>query len=99
MLKEKDYAFQLKVTLDSIFDYDEGNLGGLASIEFIEENPFVPITLILGHFYNKVDKSFKKKIDRFFEKYYLAIGKSISEIGNKKIGYILADFKRIVSTI
>lgn len=99
MLTDHDYAFQIKVTLDSIFEYSSKDLGGLANTEFIEINPFISMTLILGHFYNKVDLGFKNKIDRFFNSHREYIGMSISEIGNEKIEEILEEFKRIVSTI
>ena len=99
MFKAKDYAFQIKVTLDSIFKRKEHELGGLSQIYHIEKQPFIAIVMILGNFYNKADDSFKMKIDEFLEIYSLEMGKSIEEIGEEKIKSIMDDFKKIVSTI
>lgn len=99
MFKAHDYAFQIEVTLNSIFDCERDEMGGIADTNFIEKQPFIPIVLIMGNFYNKSGPSFKNKIDGFFEKYNLEMGKSITQIGEEKIKYILEDFKKIVSTI
>ena len=99
MFTAKDYAFQIKVTLDSIFKRSEHEMGGISQIYFIEKQPFIAIAMVLGNFYNKVDNSFKNRIDDFLEVYSLEMGKSITEIGEEKIKRIMDDFKNIVSTI
>lgn len=99
MSKIYDYAFQIEVTLNSIFNCEKFGIGGIVDSNFIAKEPFIPMGLILGNFYNKVDPSFKVKIDKFFEKYYLDMGKSIEEIGEEKFKGILEEFKSIVSTI
>ncbi len=99
MFKPLDYAFQIEVTVKAVFKCDKYGIGGIADANFIEKQPFIAMALVLGNFYNKVDISFKYKIDDFFGKYYLEMGKSISEIGEEKIKEIIKDFNSIVSTI
>ena len=99
MFKLNDYAFQIEVTVKAMFNCDRYGIGGIADANFIERQPFVAIALVLGNFYNKVDISYKEKIDDFLGKYYLEMGKSISEIGEEKIEDIIKDFNSIVSTI
>ncbi len=99
MFKTHDYAFQIEVTIKAIFNCDKYDIGGIADANFIERQPFIAIALVLGNFYNKIDISYKEKIDDFFGKYYSEMGKSISEIGEDKIKEILKDFNSIVSTI
>lgn len=99
MFKPNDYAFQIEVTVKAMFNCDRYGIGGIADANFIERQPFVAIALVLGNFYNKVGTSYKEKIDDFFGKYYLEMGKSIPEIGEEKIKDIIKDFNSIVSTI
>lgn len=99
MFKPHDYAFQIEVTVKSVFNCDKYELGGIVDANFIEKDPFIAITFVLGNFYNKVDRSFKEKIDEFLNVYYLEMGKSISEIGEEKIKKLVNDFNNIVSTI
>ncbi|NLV75402.1 MAG: hypothetical protein GX023_00150 [Tissierellia bacterium] len=99
MFKTHDYAFQIEVTIKAIFNCDKYDIGGIADANFIERQPFIAIALVLGNFYNKIDISYKEKIDDFFGKYYSEMGKSISEIGEDKIKEIVKDFNSIVSTI
>lgn len=99
MFKPHDYAFQIEVTVKAIFNCKKFELGGIADANFIEKDPFIAIALVLGNFYNKVDRSFKEKIDEFLNVYYLEMGKSISEIGEEKIKNIVRDFNNIVATI
>lgn len=99
MFKTHDYAFQIEVTIKAIFNCDKYDIGGIADANFIERQPFIAIALVLGNFYNKIDISYKEKIDDFFGKYYSEMGKSISEIGEEKIKEIIKDFNSIVSTI
>ena len=91
MFKPYDYAFQIEVTVKAMFNCDRYGVGGIADANFI--------ALVLGNFYNKIDISYKEKIDDFFGKYYSEMGKSISEIGEEKIKEIIKDFNSIVSTI
>lgn len=99
MFKPHDYAFQIEVTVKAIFNCNKYELGGIADANFIEKDPFIAIAIVLGNFYNKVDGSFKEKIDEFFNKYYLEMGKSILDIGEEKIKGIVKDFNSIVATI
>ncbi len=99
MFKPQDYAFQIEVTVKAIFNCNKYELGGIADANFIEKDPFIAIAIVLGNFYNKVDGSFKEKIDEFFNKYYLEMGKSILDIGEEKIKSIVKDFNNIVATI
>lgn len=99
MLKDHDYAYQIEVTVRAMFNCDKYGIGGIADANFIVKQPFIAIALVLGNFYNKVDICYKEKIDDFLGKYYLEMGKSISEIGEEKIKDILRDFNEIVSTI
>lgn len=99
MFKPNGYAFQIEVTVKSIFKCKKYELGGIADANFIEKSPFIAIAIVLGNFYNKVDGSFKEKIDEFLNKYYLEMGKSISEIGEEKIKNIIKDFNNIVRTV
>ncbi|WP_313757490.1 hypothetical protein [Tissierella sp.] len=99
MFKPYDYAFQIEVTVRAIFNCKKYELGGIADANFIEKNPFIAIAIVLGNFYNKVDGSFKERIDEFLNKYYLEMGKSILEIGEEKIKNIMKDFNSIIATI
>lgn len=99
MFRPHDYAFQIEVTVRAMFNCDKYGLGGIADSGFIEERPFIAIAIVLGNFYNKVDISYKNKIDEFIQKYYLEMGKSITEIGGEKIKCIIEDFNNIVGTI
>lgn len=99
MFKPHDYAFQIEVTVKAIFNCNKYELGGIADANFIEKDPFIAIAIVLGNFYNKVDGTFKEKIDEFFNKYYLEMGKSILNIGEEKIKSIVKDFNSIVATI
>ncbi|HHV38553.1 MAG TPA: hypothetical protein GXX70_03545 [Tepidimicrobium sp.] len=99
MFKPHDYAFQIEVTVKAMFNCKRYDIGGIADAGFIEREPFIAIALVLGNFYNKVDSSYKEKIDDFLGKYYLEMGKSISETGEEKIKDIIKDFNGIVSTI
>ena len=99
MFKPHNYAFQIEVTVHSVFKNEKHGIGGIADANFIESNPFVAIALVLGNFYNKVHISFKERIDSFFAKYYTEMGKSISEMGEETIKEIVKDFIDIVSTI
>lgn len=99
MFKSHDYAYQIEVTVNAVFNCDKYDIGGIADANFIEKDPFIAIALVLGNFYNKVDISYRDKIDGFLGKYYLQMGKSISEIGEEKFKEIITDFNEIVSTI
>lgn len=66
MFKTHDYAFQIEVTIKAIFNCDKYDIGGIADANFIERQPFIAIALVLGNFYNKIDISYKEKIDDFF---------------------------------
>ncbi|MBZ2174830.1 hypothetical protein K8M07_06160 [Schnuerera sp. xch1] len=99
MFKPQNYAFQIEVTVKSVFNCNKYELGGITDANFIEKDPFIAIAFVLGNFYNKVNTSFKEKIDEFLNVYYLEMGKSISEIGEEKIKKLVADFNEIVSTI
>jgi len=99
MFNPHDYAFKIEVTVKAIFKCEKYELGGIADANFIEKDPFIAIAFVLGNFYNKVDRSFKEKIDEFLNVYYLEIGKSISEIGEEKIKNIVEDFNNIVATV
>lgn len=99
MFKPHNYAFQIEVTVHSVFKREKYGIGGIVDANFIEREPFIAIALILGNFYNKVHISFKERIDNFFAKYYMQMGKSISEMGEETIKNIVKDFTDIVSTI
>jgi len=99
MFKPHDYAFQIEVTIKSIFNCSKYDIGGIADANFIEKQPFTAIALVLGNFYNRIDTSYKEKIDDFLGKYYLEMGKSMLEIGEEKVKEIVEDFNNIVSTI
>lgn len=94
-----NYAFQIETTTKAIFDCDKFGLGVIADSDFIEKNPFIPITMVLGNFYNKLDSNSKVKIDEFVETYYWIMGKSIEEIGEEKIKKIIKEFNSIVATV
>lgn len=101
MFKAKDYAFKIKTTLNAIFDIESEKfgLGLVSSIDFIEKNPFIPMSMILGNYYNKLGDKEKMKIDDFIETYSWLMGKSIEEIGEEKIKEIISDFNEIVATV
>lgn len=99
MFKPHNYAFQIEVTVHSVFKNEKCGIGGIADAGFIERNPFIAIALVLGNFYNKVHISFKERIDDFFAKYYTEMGKSISEMREETIRNIVKDFIDIVSKI
>lgn len=98
MFKTYNYAFQIRVTLKSVFNCDDFGLGLIADTKFIEKNPFIPMTMILGNFYNKMDDNSKMKIDDFIERYNWLMGKSIEEIGEEKIKEIIKYFNEITAT-
>ena len=99
MFKANDYAFQIEVTIRAMFNCEKYGMGGIADANFIQKQPFVAISLVLGNFYNKVDISYKEKIEDFIGKYYSEMGKSVLEIGEERIKSVLKDFNNIVSTI
>lgn len=99
MFKANDYAFQIEVTLRAIFKCNRYGIGGIVDADFIEKQPFIAIAFALGNYYNKIDISFKDKIDDFFKKYHSETGKSINEIGEEKIKEIISDFNNIIATI
>lgn len=103
MFKTHNYAFQISTTMKAMFlshDFSHKfGLGIIAAPDFIEGNPFIPITMVLGHFYNKIGDSSKTKIDDFMESYSWLMGKSIEEIGEKKITKIITHFNDIVATV
>ncbi|NMB08107.1 MAG: hypothetical protein GX981_06980 [Tissierellia bacterium] len=99
MFNSHNYAYQIEVTVKAMFNCDKYDIGGIADANFIEKDPFIAIALVLGNFYNKVDSIYKEKIDGFFRKYYLEMGKSILEIGEEKIRKIIKDFNNIISAI
>lgn len=94
-----DYAFQIQTTIRAIFNCGEFGLGVIADTDFIEKNPFIPITMVLGNFYNKVSHRSKIKIDDFIETYYWLMDKTIEEIGEEKIKIIIKQFNNIVATV
>ncbi len=99
MFKPHDYAFQIETTTRAVFNCDRYGFGGIVDTDFIEKQPFIAISIVLGNFYNKIDSNSKEKIDEFFQKYYEEIGKSIPKIGEEKIKNIVKDFNNIVATI
>lgn len=92
------YAFQIETTVKAIFKCERYGIGMIAESNFIEKNPFIAITAVLGNFYNKMDIKSKEKVDEFIESYYLEMGKSIIEIGEDKIKKIIKEFNEIVKT-
>lgn len=99
MFNPKDYAYQIEVTLKAIFKCEKYELGGIADANFIEKDPFIAIAFALGNYYNKVDIRFKDEIDGFLGKYYLDMGKSISEMGEERVKDLVKDFNTIIATI
>ncbi|HEY8361990.1 MAG TPA: hypothetical protein VIK77_03795 [Tissierellaceae bacterium] len=99
MFDTSKYAFQIETTFRAIFKCERFGIGVLAEPYFIEKNPFIAITTVLGNYYNKIDKKSKEKIDEFIENYHLEMGKSIEEIGEEKIKKIIKEFNDIVRTV
>ncbi len=99
MFNPKDYAYQIEVTLKAIFKCEKYELGGIADANFIEKDPFIAIAFAFGNYYNKIDASFKEKIDEFLSVYYLDMGKSMTEIGEERTKKLVEDFKEIIATI
>lgn len=99
MFKPQDYAFQIEVTTRAIFKPGDFGLGVVADADFILNNPFIPISLVLGNFYNKLDDNSKVIIDDFIERYYWLMDKTIEEIGEVKIKEIISEFNEIVRTV
>lgn len=99
MFVPHSYAFQIETTTRAIFHCDRGGIGGIADADFIESNPFIAITIVLGNFYNKIDINTKSKIDKFIEDYYSEMGKSIKDIGEDTIKKIIKEFNDIIRTI
>lgn len=98
MFKAQDYAFQIGVTVKSIFKPDKFGLGLVTDLDFIEKNPFIPISLVLGNFYNSLENDSKIKVDDFIERYYWLMDKTIEELGEDKTREIIEEFKEIVKT-
>ncbi len=99
MFNPHDYAYQIQVTTKSIFKAGSFGLGLIADSDFIEKNPFIPISLVLGNFYNALDQTSKVKIDDFIERYYWLMDKSIEELGESKIKEIVEEFNEITKTV
>lgn len=99
MFKTHDYAFQIQTTTKAVFKTDEFGLGVVADTDFIEKNPFISISLVLGNFYNKLDRQSKVKIDDFIERYYWLMDKTIEELGEEKIQDIIKEFNEIVASV
>lgn len=99
MLKPHDYAKQIEVTLQALFNKKRFEIGGLVDANFIERNPFIAIAFALGNFYNKADATFKQRIDEFFEVNYSEMGKSMKEIEEEKLNKLVEEFKEIIKTI
>ena len=85
MFKPNDYSFKIEVTARAIFKPGDFGLGLVFDSEFIKNNPFIPISLVLGNFYNKIDDNSKIKIDDFIEKYHWQMDKTIEELGEDEI--------------
>ena len=99
MFDTRKYAFQIETTFRAVFKCERYGIGVLAEYYFIEKNPFLAITTVLGNFYNKLDNKSKEKVDEFIESYHLEMGKSIEEIGEEKIKKIIQEFNEIVRTV
>lgn len=99
MFKVHDYAFQIETTAKSVFKRDNFGLGIVTVSDFIEKNPFIAISLVLGNFYNKLDDNSKVKIDDFIERYHWLMDKTIEEIGEIKIKEIIKEFHEITTTV
>ncbi len=99
MFKPYDYAFQIETTIRAVFKIDNFGLGLVADSDFIENYPFIPISLVLGNYYNKLGDNSKAKIDDFIERYYWLMGKTIEELGETKIKEIIEEFNKIVATV
>ena len=84
MFDTRKYAFQIETTFRVVFKCQRYGIGVLAESYFIEKNPFLAITTVLGNYYNKLDNKSKEKLDEFIEAYHLEMGKSIEEIGEEK---------------
>ena len=101
--KTNNYAFQINTTFKSMFHLENlpntFGLGLIANENFIEKNPFIPMVMILGNFYNKASLSHKARIDDFIESYSWLMDKSIEEIGNSRMEKIIKKFNNIISTI
>src|SRR5690554_5144294 len=99
MFNTYKYAFQIETTFRAVFKSERYGLGVLAESDFIEKNPFIAITTVLGNYYNKLDNKSKEKLDEFIEEYHLEMGKSIEEIGEEKIKRIIEEFNHIVRIV
>lgn len=99
MFKAHDYAFQIETTTRAIFKTDSFGLGLVADSDFIENNPFIAISLVLGNYYNKLDAASKVKIDDFIERYHWLMDKTIEEMGETKIKEIIKEFNEIVASV
>lgn len=99
MFKTHDYAFQIETTTKAVFKPGDFGLGVVMNSDFIEKNPFIPISLVLGNFYNKIDSNSKILIDDFMERYYWLMDKTIEEIGEVKMKEIIKEFNEIVKIV
>lgn len=99
MFMPYNYAFQISTTIKAIFNCGEFGLGVIGQTDFIEKSPFIPIIMVLGNFYNKMDDNSKVKIDDFIERYHWLMEKSMQEIGEDKIKTIVKEFNEIVATV
>ncbi|NLX61349.1 MAG: hypothetical protein GXZ06_02330 [Tissierellia bacterium] len=99
MFDPKEYAYQIEVTLQAIFKCNKFELGGIADANFIAKYPFIAIAFAFGNYYNKVDPTFKEKIEEFLSVFYLDMGKSMEEIGEERVKKLVEDFKEIIATI
>lgn len=99
MFKVQDYAFQIETTAKSVFKTGNFGLGLVTDSNFIEKNPFIVIALVMGNFYNKLDKNSKIKIDDFMERYHWLMDKTIEEIGEEKMAEIIKEFHKITTTV
>lgn len=99
MFKPHDYAVNIGLTTNAVFKPGDFGLGVVKDPDFIQKNPFIPISLVLGNYYNRVDGKLKTSIDDFIERYYWLMDKSIEELGEEKIKEIIEEFNEIVRTI
>lgn len=94
-----EYAYQIEVTLKSIYKCDRYGVGGIVDRNFIERQPFIAISLGLGNFFNGADPSFKETIDGFIGKYYMDMGKTMEDMGSQRTKEMVREFNNIMSTI
>lgn len=99
MFNTEYYAIQIQTTVNAVFKFDIGCIGGLADLKQIEKDPFSTISFVLGNYYNKIGDGGRKKVDLFVGAYIDQFNKSIEALGEDNIRRILSEFNEIIRTV